>query len=71
MPVRPKRSLTEFAKWCAGMPSEIDPATIGIYHRAVVAKTFPAYTLETAKLANAREVFWAMELLEAAQKVKS
>lgn len=53
------------------MPSEIDPATIGIYHRAVVAKTFPAYTLETAKLANAREVFWAMELLEAAQKVKS
>jgi hypothetical protein len=71
VPVCPKRSLTEFAKWCAGMPNTCDPATISIYHRAIIAKTFPAYTLETARGANARDVFWAMELLDAAQKVKS
>jgi hypothetical protein len=53
------------------MPNTCDPATISIYHRAIIAKTFPAYTLETARGANARDVFWAMELLDAAQKVKS
>lgn len=70
MPVGPKKSLTEFAKWVAGMPSECEPAIIAIYHRAVIAKTFPAYTLETAGQANARDLFWAMELLDAAQKLK-
>ncbi len=52
------------------MPNECDPATIGVYHRAVIAKAFPAYTLESAKLANARDAFWALELLDAAQKLK-
>jgi NADPH:quinone reductase-like Zn-dependent oxidoreductase len=41
VPVGPKKSLTEFAMWVAGMPSECEPATIAIYHRAVIAKTFP------------------------------
>ena len=52
------------------MPSKCEPATNPIYHRAVIAKTFPAYTLETAGQANARDLFWAMELLDAAQKLK-
>lgn len=70
MPVRPKKSLTEFAKWVADMPNDCDPAIIGVYHRAVIAKAFPAYTLESAKQANARDAFWALELLDAAQKLK-
>jgi hypothetical protein len=52
------------------MPNACDRETISVYHRAIIATTFPAYTLETAGQANARDVFWAMELLDAARKLK-
>lgn len=52
------------------MPNTCDRQIISVYHRAIIATTFPAYTLETAGQANARDVFWAIELLDAARKLK-
>ena len=65
-----KKDLTEFAKWVAGMPSSVNPEHVHLYHRAVICKAFPAYTLETARDASARDVWHAMELLAAAQRVQ-
>lgn len=70
MPRGPKKSLTEFGKWLVDMPNTCDRQIISVYHRAIIATTFPAYTLETAGQANARDVFWAIELLDAARKLK-
>lgn len=65
-----KKDLTEFAKWVAGMPSHVNPEHVHLYHRAVICKAFPAYTLETARDASARDVWHAMELLAAAARVQ-
>ena len=51
------------------MDSEVDPELIAIYNRAVICKTFPAYTLESLKDTPARDVLIAMELLSTAAKV--
>lgn len=56
-------------KWVGGMDSEVDPELIAIYNRAVICKTFPAYTLQSLKDTPARDVLIAMELLSTAAKV--
>lgn len=50
------------------MPNRVDPALVFLYHRAVICKTFPAYTLESAREASARELLLAMQLLRAADQ---
>lgn len=52
------------------MPSTVNPEHVHLYHRAVICKAFPAYTLETARDASARDVWHAMELLAAAARVQ-
>jgi hypothetical protein len=51
------------------MPNSVDPALVNLYYRAQLCKAFPAYTLESARHANAREVFVAFELLNLAAKL--
>ena len=63
--------MTEFAKWLADMPNECPPQLIVLYNRAIIAKTFPAYTLESVGAANAPQIFQALERLDAAQKLKA
>lgn len=53
------------------MPNECPPQLIVLYNRAIIAKTFPAYTLESVGAANAPQIFQALELLDAAQKLKA
>ena len=58
-------------KWVAGLPSAVDPGLIHLYNRAILCKAFPAYTLESARFANARDVWRALEMLNLASKVES
>ena len=51
------------------MPNSVDPALVNLYYRAQLCTAFPAYTLESARDANAREVFVAFELLNLAAKL--
>lgn len=64
----PKADRKEFVKWVAGMDASPNPLHVSLYHRAIICKAFPAYTLETAKHANA-EVLLALELVTLAEKV--
>lgn len=52
------------------MPNAVDPGLVHLYNRAMVCKAFPAYTLETARHANARDVYMALEMLDVAAKVQ-
>ena len=65
-----KKELNEFAKWLAEMPNSVDPSLVHLYHRAVICKAFPAYTLEMAREAPARDLFVAMQLLNAADQMR-
>jgi len=64
-----KVDINEFVKWLSEMPNSVDPALVNLYYRAQLCKAFPAYTLESARHANAREVFVAFELLNLAAKL--
>lgn len=66
-----KAELNEFTKWVAGVPNAVDPGLVHLYNRAMVCKAFPAYTLESARHANARDVWLALEMLDVAAKVQS
>jgi hypothetical protein len=50
------------------MHHDCDPAVMSLYHRAIVCKTFPGYTLESVRDAQASEIMRAMKLLELAHK---
>ena len=65
-----KAELNEFAKWVAGVPNTVPPELVHLYNRAMVCKAFPGYTLESARHANARDVWLALELLDVAAKVQ-
>jgi hypothetical protein len=65
-----KTELNEFTKWVAGVPNTVQPELVHLYNRAMVCKAFPAYTLESARHANARDVWLALEMLDVAAKVQ-
>ena len=65
-----KADLNEFTKWVAGVPNTVQPELVHLYNRAMVCKAFPAYTLESARHANARDVWLALEMLDVAAKVQ-
>ena len=65
-------SLDEFAKWVAEIRGACpDPADVALYHRAVICKTFPAYTLRGLKDEPAGEIFRALELLHTAHEIQN
>lgn len=53
------------------MHHSVDPELVHLYNRAIVCKTFPAYTLETARAAPARDLHVAMALLDLAAKAQT
>ncbi len=53
------------------MHAEPDPQLVLLYQRAVICKTFPAYTLHELRNQPLREIMWAVQLLDIAQKVQS
>ena len=65
-----KAELNEFTKWVAGVPNTVQPELVHLYNRAMVCKAFPEYTLESARHANARDVWLALEMLDVAAKVQ-
>lgn len=53
------------------MPNQVNPELAGIYQRALICKTFPAYRLDELKRTPARDLVMAMELLETVRKLAS
>ncbi len=53
------------------MHAEPDPRLVGLYQRAVICQTFPAYKLHEVRDAPARELLQALELIDLARKAQS
>jgi len=51
-----------------GDAGEVPTDVLALWERVTICKIFPAYTLETARRAPARDIRQAMQLLDIARK---
>ena len=58
-------------RWVAGMHNQVNPRLAGLYQRAVICQTFPAYKLEDLDDAPLGELMQALELLTTARQVQT
>jgi hypothetical protein len=49
----------------------VNPVLVDLYRRAAICKAFPAYRLDELDVVTMREPLWAMQLLDAVQKIKA
>ncbi len=52
------------------MDASPDPCLVGLYERAQICQIFPAYKLEELRAMPARELRFAMQLLNRAEEVR-
>lgn len=57
-------------RWVGGMRANPDPRMVGLYNRARICQTFPAYKLHELRDVPAAEILQAMRLLSLAAQVQ-